>query len=195
MDADREGRDDRAVAIGLGDLVGLDDELAGFLRVGGARLHGALRPLMAAVALAHGLQFAKAAHVALAARRDAIAQPVLLALDRLAELVLLHLLLLEDLVAPGFEMGKAAVEAARGAAIEPDGGIRDLFEEATVMRDDDKRAAGLLQLAFQPFDGRQVEMVGRLVEQQDVGLGRHERAQGLRGGLRRPTAFSGLPRR
>ena len=36
-----------------------------------------------------------------------------------------------------------------------------------------------VELALQPFDGRQVEMVGRLVEQQDVGLGRqHARQRG-----------------
>ena len=32
-------------------------------------------------------------------------------------------------------------------------------------------------LALQPFDGGQVEMVGRLVEQQDVGLGREHAGQ------------------
>ncbi len=38
------------------------------------------------------------------------------------------------------------------------------------MADEHQRAAAAGQFAFQPFDGREIEMVGRLVEQQDVGL-------------------------
>ncbi len=36
-----------------------------------------------------------------------------------------------------------------------------------------------LNVFFQPFDGRKVEMVGRLVEEQDVRLGRHDAGQGV----------------
>ena len=38
-----------------------------------------------------------------------------------------------------------------------------------------------------PFDHRQVEMVGRLVEQEDVGLRARARGRAQRGGIRRPT--------
>ena len=38
-------------------------------------------------------------------------------------------------------------------------------------------------LALQPFDGRQVEMVGRLVEQQDIRLGREDAGQRGAAGL------------
>ena len=48
--------------------------------------------LVAAMLLAQILQLAEPAHVALAPRGDAVAQPVLLALDRLAQLVLLQFL-------------------------------------------------------------------------------------------------------
>jgi hypothetical protein len=109
---------------------------------------------------------------------------VFLALDRLAELVLFQLLGLQYLVAPGFEMAEATVEAARLAAVEPDGGVGDLFEEAAVVRDDDEGRAGRLQLAFQPFDGRKVEMVGRLVEQEDIRFRRHD------AGERRPARLA-----
>ncbi len=57
------------------------------------------------------LQLAEAAHVALAPRGHAVAQPVFLALDRLAELVLFQLFGLQHLVAPGLEMAKAACRA------------------------------------------------------------------------------------
>src|SRR5690606_33360402 len=107
----------------------------------------ALRALVAAMAGAHLVQLAEATHVALAPGGDAVAQPVLLALDRLAELVLLQLLRLQNLVAPGLEVAEAPVQPARLAAIEPDGGVGDLFEEAAVVRDDDEGRAGRLQLA------------------------------------------------
>ena len=77
---------------------------------------------MAAEAAAHRVQLAEPAHVALAPGGDAVAQPMLLAHDLAAELVLLALLFLEDRVAPGFEMRKTLVEAARVAAVEPHGG-------------------------------------------------------------------------
>ena len=39
------------------------------------------------------------------------------------------------------------------------------------------------ELGFEPFDGRQVEMVGRLVEQQDIGLGRQHAGERGAAGL------------
>ena len=49
-------------------------------------------------------------------------------------------------------------------------------EEAPVMADEHKRGAARIEIALQPFDGREVEMVGRLVEQQNVGR-RRQRAR------------------
>ena len=46
------------------------------------------------------------------------------------------------------------------------------------MADQQQAAAIGLKLAFQPFDGRQVQVVGRLVEQQDVGGRDQGAAQG-----------------
>ena len=45
------------------------------------------------------------------------------------------------------------------------------------MADQHQRRAHAADLALQPLDGGQVEMVGRLVEQQDVGLGRQHAGQ------------------
>jgi len=68
----------------------------------------------------HRLQFAEAPHIALAPRGYAVAQPVLLTFDRLAELVLFQLFRLQHLIAPGFEKRKALVEPPRCTAIQPD---------------------------------------------------------------------------
>ncbi len=45
------------------------------------------------------------------------------------------------------------------------------------MADDDQSGAAGGELALEPFDGREVEMVGGLVEQQDVGRGREHARQ------------------
>ncbi len=46
----------------------------------------------------------------------------------------------------------------------------DLVQEVAVVRDDDHGRVALVQHVFQPADGVDVEVVGRLVEQQDVGI-------------------------
>ena len=87
--------------------------------------------------------------------RNAVAQPMLLVDDLAVELVLVALLLGQHLVAPGLERGKALVEAAGGAAIEPDGGAGEAGEEPPIMADDDQSRFQRFDLAFQPLDGRQ----------------------------------------
>ena len=47
----------------------------------------------------------------------------------------------------------------------------DLIQEMAVVRDDDDGGVALVQHVFQPADGVDVEVVGRFVEQQDVGAG------------------------
>ena len=46
----------------------------------------------------------------------------------------------------------------------------DLVQEVAVVRDDDHRAVAVVEHVLEPADGVDVEVVGRLVEQQDVGL-------------------------
>ena len=49
-----------------------------------------------------------------------------------------------------------------------------LLEEGAIVGDEDDGAGVLAEEGFDPLDGGDVEMVGRLVEQQQVGL-RHQR--------------------
>ena len=97
---------------------------------------------------------------------------MLLLHDAAIELVARRLLVVEDRVAPLLEVGEAFVEPPRRAVIEPDGGLRKGLQEAAVMADEDDGRARRLELGLEAFDGRDVEMVGRLVQQEDVGLGR-----------------------
>ena len=62
---------------------------------------------------------AKPALVALPPRGDAVAEPVLLVGDPAVELVAVAFLFLQHLVAPGLEIGEAAIEPPRHAAVEP----------------------------------------------------------------------------
>ena len=45
------------------------------------------------------------------------------------------------------------------------------MEKPPIVTDDDQRATSAAELAFEPFDGGEVEMIGGLVEQQHVGGG------------------------
>ena len=132
--------------------------------------------VMLALGLAQRREPGDTAHIALAPRGHAIAQPVLLAGDLPAELVKRHLLLFQHLVPPGLEMREAAIQPPGLAAVQPDDAARELFQKPPVMADQHDAGGKGFQLRFQPFDGRQVEMVGRLVEQQQIRV----RRQGAR---------------
>src|SRR5690606_32268549 len=48
--------------------------------------------------------------------------------------------------------------------------VANPVEEITVVRNGDKSSVGCIEISFQPLDGRQVEVVGRFVEDQEIGL-------------------------
>src|SRR5262247_4424766 len=134
---------------------------------------------MLAPRLPQALELGQAAHIALAPGGDAIAQPVLLARDPAPELVLGDLLAGKLLITPGLELRKPELDAPGAAAIEPNGMPRKVGKEAPVMADEHQRRLPLRQLRFQPFDRRQIEVIGRLIEQENVGGWRqHARERG-----------------
>ena len=118
---------------------------------------------------AHLRQPPHPALVALAPRRDALDRPAALGLDQPVELVAGEVLVLEDLVAPFLERGEALVEPAHVAAVDPQDAVGQRAQERPVVADDHDRRARLGEVLFQPGDGGDVEMVGRLVEQHQVG--------------------------
>ncbi len=63
------------------------------------------------------------------------------------------------------------------AAVEFEDPLGGVVEEVAVMGDRDDGAGEVLQELLQPFDRLGVEVVGRLVEQQHVGLGQQQAAQ------------------
>ena len=168
-DADREIAHDRPLAIGLADPLGLDDDLAGGFGLGRGELDIPGGAALFTQFLAQTVQFTKPAHIALAPGRDAVAQPVLLRRDLAGELVPVALFFLQHLVTPGLEGAEAFLQPPRLAAIEPDRGAGEFLQKTPVVADQDERGAHARELALEPFDRRQVEVVGRLVEQQNIG--------------------------
>jgi hypothetical protein len=124
-------------------------------------------------------QLGERSHAALVAPppcRDALVQPHGFGSELLLELRLLARLGFQHLLGPILEGAVTAIEAAQQAAIEPQHPVRQSAQECPVVADGEQRAAKGLELLLEPFDGRQIEMVGRLVEQQQ----RRARYQGAR---------------
>ena len=179
QDADREILHDGAVAPALADQLALGDEFPRGAPLADREFHIAYAIARLAALLPQIAEPVHAAHIALATPADAVAHPMLFIDDLAVELVAVALFFLNDLVAPGFELAKPAIKSLGAAAVEPDGGARKVLQEAPVMADQHKRRTQRRQFAFQPFDGGQVEMVGRLVEEEQVRLGcQHARERG-----------------
>ncbi len=63
-------------------------------------------------------------------------------------------------------------------AVEPDDARGEAIEQEAVVGDDDDRAVEVGQIFFQPLDGGQVEVIGRFVQQKQIGLGEQELGEG-----------------
>ena len=95
-----------------------------------------------------------------------------LALDLPAELMLVQLFFGKLLVAPGLERPEAHFDGACLAAVEPDRFAGKILQKAAVVADEDERRAPRIEFTLQPLDGRQIEMVGRLIQQKNIRIGR-----------------------
>ena len=145
--------------LGLELLLGREAELGGAL---GRDHRGALG--------AHLPELLEPALVALAPRGDAAFEPVRLDLQPRVELFRCARFLGIDLLFPCLVAAEADFLASQRPAVEPDRRARQALEEGAVVADDDERALVTVEPAFEPVDRREIEMVGRLVHQQQVGL-------------------------
>ena len=93
---------------------------------------------------------------------------MLFGFDFAVELVLIEFFLGENFVAPGLEFAEAPIQPLGLATVKPHRRARQVLQETPVMTDEHECAAAARQFAFQPFNRRQIEVVGWLVEQQDV---------------------------
>ena len=103
--------------------------------------------------------------------------PFLLARERALARFLLAAFLREALLLLRQPGGVVALVGNAAAAIELEDPAGDVVEEVAVVGDDQDRARIVAQVPFQPGDALGVEMVGRLVEQQQFGLLEQQLAQ------------------
>ena len=116
-------------------------------------------------------------HAALVARApglDAPAQPHLFLGQLLVELLVGHRLAVEPLLLLAQERGVVAGPRGELAAIELDDARGQPLEERAVVGHEQHGAGVVGEERLEPLDGLDVEVVGRLVEQQHVGRG-HQR--------------------
>ncbi len=174
---DREILDDGPLTEEFRNLLGLHHHRAGRTAFGNRHFDVALRPAIIAHLLAQAREQIHAAHIALAARGDAIAHPMFFRRDLAGQLVLFLLFLFEEVVAPGLKSCKALIDPACLTPVDPDRRARQIGKKPPVVADQHQCRAQRFELAFQPFDGRQVQMVRRFVEQKNIGFGRQHPRQ------------------
>ena len=145
------------VAAGL--LGGLDGHLRTLLRC------QALRILVAQL-----LEAPHAVLVAMPPRLDALADPDFLLIELLVEQPVGGGLVLEQFFLAFEVVVITAGEAQQPAAVEFADARRELVEEGAVVGDEQHGARPGADAVFQPLDGDDVEVVGRFVEQQQIGL-------------------------
>ncbi len=168
QDACREAMEDLAPAEVDRGFLRFEHELRGF----GCLLHveaGAPDAIHARAPLvAHLEERPHAALVARASRLDALADPHFLLRETLVELGVLLRLVAQQL---GLALGVHRVVAGPGgerAAIEVDDARRHRIDESPVVADEEQRARIVAQERLEPFDRGDVQMVGGLIEQQQL---------------------------
>ncbi len=119
-------------------------------------------------------QAAHAAFVAGAACLHALADPHFFLRQELVELGVFDFFIVQQLVLARLVGREVARERQQTAAVEFDDAGGNVVQEAAVVGNEQDRAAEFAQQAFEPHDRREVEVVGRLVEQQHVRR-RHQR--------------------
>ena len=165
-----EVADDRRAVVAEGDILCLDDFLAG----GSALLQFDLRGAGALAALAplgaQGLEGADASLVARAAGLHALTEPGFLLGQLFVKGGPLLLLGLEGGALP-LQIGVVvAGPAGEMSAVQLDDPGGELAEEGAIVRHEEERGPHLEQEALQPKDRLEVEVVGRLIEKEDVRL-------------------------
>jgi hypothetical protein len=75
-----------------------------------------------------------------------------------------------ELFGPGVEVLEPLVEAADHARLQPEGALGDPVQEGPVVADDQSGRLQAGELGLERLDGEDVEVVGGLVQQDDVGV-------------------------
>ncbi|MNH05037.1 hypothetical protein D3C79_643490 [compost metagenome] len=157
---------------------GLEHQLAGAIHIVHLQLGLALQLTALTTLHPHRLEGAHPAFVTGAACLDALADPYLFLGQLAIELGVFQLLDPQPLL---FTQQVLIVVAGPGgdlAAIEIDDPGRQLVDELPIVRDEDDGATEIFQELFQPVDGFDVQVVGRLIEQQQIRIAGQGAGQG-----------------
>ncbi len=108
------------------------------------------------------------------ARLGPVAEPVQLPPQNVLQPRLFFLLVLQAGLLP-LQVGcEGAWMVEDGSFVQLENACGHRVQEVTVVGDDKHRLFAIVDPVLQPFDGRDIQMVGRLVKQQEVGLCRHQ---------------------
>src|SRR5690606_25957182 len=161
---------DDAFAEGVADISQFGNEFARALAFGDGQVDIA-QPLPAGDALApQCLQTAYPSLVAGAPGFDALTYPGLFLSQYFVEFGVLLLFGLQPLGLAALPVAEGAREAKEFAAIEFDNACGDGIQESPIVSDGDDRTTRGEQAFFEPVDAQEIQMVGGLVQQQQVGL-------------------------
>ena len=168
-------RSEKSVMIGrsriaFGNTLGVDHDLRLHIVARQPELGRAGRSEHRRPRRAHFLELGQPSLVAAAARGDPALEPVKFELELGVELVGGALFLGIDRFGPRIEPAEPDLGPPHRAAVEPQAGLGQPREEGAVVADRDERALEASEPFLEPVDRAKVEMVGRLVEQQHVGL-------------------------
>src|SRR5690606_22902833 len=165
---------ERAAAMRETDVLRHHHLLAGLVR--GLQLDIRLALTFAALGTlgAHRLERTHSAFVTGTAGLDALTNPHLLLGQALVEQRVGGLFGGQLLLLVHQEAGVIAVPVDQTATIQLEDACRQILQEGAVVGDEQHGAAEILESLFQPGDGTDIQVVGGLVEQQQIRLG-HQR--------------------
>ncbi len=120
--------------------------------------------------LAQPLECAHAALVEGAPRLDALAHPGLFPLEAIVGQPVLIFLRLQLYLPPPQVGGIIASITAESAAVEFENSGRQAGRQGAIVADEEEAAATLQKKGFEPFDSFDFQVVGRLVEEEQLWL-------------------------
>ena len=167
-DAEGEIHDDGALAESLHHLLGVDHHLGFHVVIFEAELCSPGRAEHRSARGPHLMELCKPPLVALPSGRNAPLQPVKLQLELGVQPLGVARFLGIDLLGPRIEATETDLGPPQATAFQPEAGTGEALQEGAVVADRDEGAGVAGQPILKPFDRRKVEMVGRLVEQQDL---------------------------
>ena len=161
----------RAARVSEADVFQDHDLFAGF--IGGVQLDIRLTGTLAALTALHaqGLEGTHTAFVTGATGLDALTNPHFFLSQTFVEQRVGGFFGCQHRFLVDQEAGVVAVPVDQAATIKFQDAGREVLQERTVVRNEQHGTLELLQRFFQPGDGADVQVVGRLVEQQEIRLG------------------------